>query len=345
MIKVSIIIPTHNSSSYMKKCLDSCVEQTLKDVEIIVVDDCSLDRTKDTLEQYVEKYDNFRAIYLDKNIRQGGARNVGIREAKGEYLAFVDSDDWIEKDMLEKLYNAACGADISGGNYYVSTDDNNTSECLPYTQEDVGVIDHYKLMKYVQTCGMFWTRIYKREFILSNNLFFPEGTYYEDAWFNFMTALYAKEINKIEGFFYHYYQREDSTMHSRNKEHQYERIGIANMIMSSCKERGIYDKFKDIIDTKYIRFMATNILYTCLGSFDKPNFKQINKIKVSIKNNYIDYKTITAYIDLSKDLKFYFDLTMICPKFTVFAYKIRLYDYCSVLKRKIKCLFLKKSKN
>ena len=107
MKQVSIIVPVYNVEKYLRKCLDSLVNQTLKDIEIIVVNDGSPDNSQDIINEYVKKYPKIIKSFIVKNGGQGSARNFAIKEAKGEYILYVDSDDYIDLDMAETLYNAA----------------------------------------------------------------------------------------------------------------------------------------------------------------------------------------------------------------------------------------------
>ena len=106
-IKVSIIIPVYNVERYLPKCLDSVINQTLRDIEIICIDDCSTDGSYEILQEYASKDDRIIVLKQETNQGQGVARNRGIDIAKGEYIGFVDPDDWIELDMYEKMYNQA----------------------------------------------------------------------------------------------------------------------------------------------------------------------------------------------------------------------------------------------
>ena len=113
--KISIIIPVYNVEEYLPKCLDSVINQTLKDIEIICINDCSTDNSLEILENYVKKDSRIIVLNQEKNQGQGAARNRGLQIASGEYVGFVDSDDWVENDYFEKLYNAAIkyNADIA----------------------------------------------------------------------------------------------------------------------------------------------------------------------------------------------------------------------------------------
>ena len=107
MPKVSIIVPVYNSGKYLKTCLDSLVNQTLKDIEIIAVDDCSTDNSLLILMDYAKKYNNIKVYHNRENLGQGASRNRGLDVARGEYIGFVDSDDYIRYTMYEDMYKAA----------------------------------------------------------------------------------------------------------------------------------------------------------------------------------------------------------------------------------------------
>ena len=107
MIKVSVIVPVWNVEKYLEKCLDSLVNQTLKEIEIIVVNDESPDNSQKIIDKYVKKYPKKIKALSQKNGGQGSARNHGLKYATGEYIGYVDSDDYIEKNMYELMYNKA----------------------------------------------------------------------------------------------------------------------------------------------------------------------------------------------------------------------------------------------
>ena len=126
-MKLSIIVPVHNmaAGNKLRFCLDSLVKQTISDYEIIAVDDASTDESLTILKEYESKYPwKFKAVQLYENRRQGGARNVGIELARGTWIGFVDSDDWVAPDMYEKLVRKAeeTGADVVGCDYHMTTE-------------------------------------------------------------------------------------------------------------------------------------------------------------------------------------------------------------------------------
>ena len=113
-IKISVIVPVYNTEKYLNECLNSLVNQTIyKELEIICINDASTDNSLKILEGYEKQYENLIVINSNVNKKQGGARNLGIMRATGEYLGFVDSDDFVDLEMYEKLYNEAIKKDYS----------------------------------------------------------------------------------------------------------------------------------------------------------------------------------------------------------------------------------------
>lgn len=320
MIKISVIVPVHNSASYLHKCVDSLLAQTLEDIEIILVDDCSADNSRDLIAAYAETHPG-KVVphYLPENLRQGGARNAGMAIARGEYVAFVDSDDFVEPDLCKVLCESAAGADMCGADYWIDRNGDLTDVNLTYG-EGREMTDERKAV-FLSGCGYFWSRIYRKDFLEEFGLKFPEKTFYEDAYFNFLTALYARTAVKAPGRFYHYYQNPDSTMHSRNKPHQYERIAIPSLIIGACRDRGIYERYRDIIDRKYISMQMTSICYTCLGQFDRPDHRQLARIRRAVKAECPKFRKNPYYKKEPFQLRVYLRLTLVSPRLAVLVHR------------------------
>ena len=169
MSKVSVIVPVYNVEKYIKKCLESLVNQTLRDIEIIVVNDGSQDKSKEIIAEYVRKYPNI--VYVEKE--NGGlsdARNYGMKYAKGDYIAFVDSDDYVDTTMYEKMYNKAVEekADYVECDFYWEYPDK--------LKKDVGIRYSNKKDMLVYARVVAWNKLIKREIIHNE---FPKGLYYE----------------------------------------------------------------------------------------------------------------------------------------------------------------------
>ena len=336
MVKVSIIVPVHNSENYLEKCVESLLAQTLEEVEIILVDDCSTDGSRDMIRRYMALFPGkVVGLFLDENIRQGGARNRGMDIARGEYIGFVDSDDFVEPQMCRDLYETAQGADLCGADYYMDFGGKLKNVDTDYGQ-GFWMTDQRR-ERFLSRCGYFWSRIYRRDFLGAHDIRFPENTFYEDAYFNFLAALYAQSLMKAPGRYYHYYQSPNSTMRRRNDPRQYERIAIPSLILEACRERGLWHRHRELVLRKYMAMQMANITYTCLEQFDTPDREKLGQIKATIKTDCPKYRQYQGYKKESLRLRIYLRLTMLSPRLTVLVHKADgLVELLEVLSKKLK---------
>lgn len=207
MPKVSIVMPVYGVEQYIDKCLYTCVNQTLKDIEIIVVNDGTKDNSQEIIDKYAAKDSRIIAIKKE-NGGQASARNLGISLATGDFIGFVDSDDSIELDMYEKLYNEAIktDSDIVVANYYIVKDDVKTEDNAIFLETD----DVNK--NYIFSQPAPWNKLYKRNLWIDNSMEFAQGMIYEDYAVIPAFALYTNRIAFINDCVYNYLVREGSTM-------------------------------------------------------------------------------------------------------------------------------------
>lgn len=330
-MKVSIIVPVYNSEEYLEKCLESLVNQTLKNIEIIVIDDCSTDKSKEIINNYCkEYYGKVSGIFLEKNNMQGFARNIGLEHSTGEYVLFVDSDDYIDINACEILYDRAKeeNYDIVCFDIIEVRKDKKYIKKLAYDSSFSGRIDSKKREFLLDSKGYFSTRMYKKEMLISKNIKFPEGIHYEDSAFNTITLLYAENIAKVDKGLYFYFIREGSSSNCYNEERLYDRITTVEYMFKQVKERGIYIENKNIIDKKYLKMTVGNI-HLCLDMFNKPNLKKLEEISMNLKKNIINYENLDEYRNLDKISKLYLKINTISPKLLLFIDNI----YKSILKK------------
>ena len=193
MKKVTVIVPVYNVEKYIDKCLNSLVNQTLKDIEIIMVNDGSPDNSQDIIDKYVKKYPKKVKSYIKENGGQGSARNFGLEMAEGEYIGYVDSDDYIELDMYEKLYNGAKKSDLDiviCGSYNVTEDGNKTIEL------DREIFKDKKKNAFFGRMAV-WNKIYKKELLLNTNATFRSKLWYEDLDFTLKVLSKAKKVGYV----------------------------------------------------------------------------------------------------------------------------------------------------
>lgn len=218
MAKVSIIVPVYNVKKYLRKCLDSLINQTLKDIEIICINDGSTDKSLEILEEYKNR--DSRIILLNQeNSGQSVARNRGIEIAKGEYIGFVDPDDWVDLDYYEKLYNAAStnNTDIAVGGI-IRVTGIKKKKFLNFEKETL--TDNTKLK--FELCDVpeksyVWNKIYKTEKLKEIGLEFEKGIFYEDCIFTPQALFYLGKIVTVPNIYYYYLRRGNSTVKQRSE--------------------------------------------------------------------------------------------------------------------------------
>ena len=206
MAKVSVIVPVYNVEKYLKRCLDSLINQTLSDIDIICINDGSKDSSLQILEQYAQK-DSRIVIYNQENSGLSVARNTGLEHASGEYIGFVDSDDWVDLDFYEKLYNSAKNnnADIAVADF-IREHTNKKPKRLKLKEEKIYTTpeDKFMICK-VHREGCVWNKIYRTEFIHSINLKFVPKMYYEDRDFTIRSLYFSKKLVTTPNTYYRYF--------------------------------------------------------------------------------------------------------------------------------------------
>jgi glycosyltransferase involved in cell wall biosynthesis len=210
MLKVSIIVPAYNVEEYICECLDSLVNQTLKEVEIIIVDDGSTDGTSVIIDEYAKRYENIRVLHKD-NGGQSHARNIGLKMAEGEYILFVDSDDYIDILACETLYNYAKknDVDIVHGDVLNSKDEVYSNPKFRWIPSEGQVISGFEYLKQAIETETYdivpWLNLTRKSLLIENNLFFREGHFYEDQEYTLrLYTQFPSTVLKIRYPFYYY---------------------------------------------------------------------------------------------------------------------------------------------
>ena len=307
MSKVSAIIPIYNVEQYLSKCLDSVINQTLRDIEIICINDCSSDNSLEILKEYANKDNRIKIIDFKENKGVSVARNEGIKVARGEYIAFVDSDDFIDLDFYEKLYSKAKekNADIAKGN-------------LRYLDENNQELNDFKNLngkikenKFNFNCN-FSSAIYKTSLLKDNQIIFqPDISCGEDRLFQITALLNSNSLEIVDDVLYTYIKHPNSL--TTNKDKQFEknkqRIQVLTMLLRKINDFNLNtDDYKLLFDEFFIQIIEslrlspehTEFLYdeiiTCLVFADKnklPNYIQdvINSEKITMHKNLMLYKS------------------------------------------------------
>lgn len=207
MYKISVIVPVFNSEQYLEKCLNSILNQTLNNIEVILINDGSTDSSLQIIKQYAEKYSNIK-YKTKENEGQAIARNLGIQMATGEFICFVDSDDYIENTMLEKLYKNA----IENNSDIVICDYVEEYGNKKIEKKSLFINAENMHKSYIVSVAGPCSKIIKSDIFKQNNIKFLENNIYEDLAVIPTLVLYTQHISYCEEVLYHYVIRNNSTM-------------------------------------------------------------------------------------------------------------------------------------
>ena len=216
--KVSVIVPCYNVAPYIAQCLDSLINQTLLDIEIICVDDCGTDTSMDIVREFAKRDERIQIIKNDQNSGLSASRNNGVQHSSAPYIMFCDSDDWFALEMCEKMLNAItdndadmaiCGTDV----IYEANDDLKQSDDKYFAIHHVGTCDMtIDIQNLYNVCA--WNKIYKRKIMESHNVWFPTGLKYEDNYFFHAYCPWVKKIAFVKDKLYKYRRRIGSIMNA-----------------------------------------------------------------------------------------------------------------------------------
>jgi len=253
MVKVSIIVPAYNVESYIEKCLESLVNQTLEEIEIIVVNDGSTDNTKLKIENFLSRYPD-KIKYLEKE--NGGlsdARNFGIPSANGKYIGFIDSDDYVELNMFEKMYKIAKAENSD------MVECNFTWEYPKRQRIDTGKIYQNPKEAFIHARVVTWNKIIKRETLKKANIKFPKGLRYEDVEFFYKLLPSLNKISFVKEPLVHYIQRDNSIINSQNEKVK-DIFNVWDNIFKFYKQNNLFQEYKNEIEYTYTRFLLCSSL-------------------------------------------------------------------------------------
>ena len=284
MAKVSVIVPIYNVEKYLPKCLDSLVNQTLDDIEIILVNDGSLDDSGKIAKEYSEKYKD-KIIYLEKE--NGGlsdARNYGIPYATGEYIAFLDSDDYIDIDAYKQMYEKA------------KKEEADFLECdfiweYPNKQVIDKRIDYKNKQEMLAVVRVVaWNKLIKRDLIIKNNIRFPKGLRYEDIEFTYKLLPYLNKISYIDKNFIHYVQRNNSIANVQN-EKTADIFIILDNVINYYKEKNLYEEYKEQLEYNYIRYLlCSSLKRMCKIGYKGKRKELINKTWEELNTKFPNWR-------------------------------------------------------
>lgn len=303
-MKLSVIVPVFNMAKddKLKWCMDSLLNQTVSDYEIIAVDDASTDNSLEILRTYeAENPGKVKVIASEVNTHQGGAKNKGLKIACGEWISFIDSDDWVRNDYYEILLKKAeeTGADVVGCDF--SLVDHHTFEVGTVQangkESQSGELDLGKRKSLVLDGGSLCVKIYKRERIVNDELFFPENVFYEDNAVGNSYLVMAKHYEYINEPLYYYYQHSASTVHTVTKERCSDRLFCADYMLKEAKKRGYYEELKEELEYKYIILYYLNTVFSYVREGKGVSLSFVRNIGREFIKTVPDYEKNTYFME------------------------------------------------
>lgn len=305
-MRLSVIVPVYNMAAEGKLnfCLDSLMNQTIDDYEIIAVNDASTDNSLEILREYENKYpQKVKVITYPVNKRQGGAKNEGIKAASGEWIGFIDSDDWVTPDYYEKLLKKAdeTGADLVGCDY--SMVDTHTFEVgrvvQNNTSDQTGQLDEEKHGKLIMRPGSMVIKIYRGDIIRDNGLFFPEGIFYEDNCAGSLWPLYFRHFERVEEPLYYYYQHETSTVHRVTEERCRDRLRAEDIFYRECEKGGFLERYRAEIEYRFTELAYVNTLFSYFLGMKHPKLSFVRELREYIESFFPDFEKNEYYKQLT----------------------------------------------
>ena len=282
MPKISIIIPIYNTGPYIEACLASIVAQTLDNIEVLLVDDHGRDDSIERAQRFVDTHPGnktFRFLATPHNMGPGPARNIGIEAAQGEYIAFIDSDDVVERDFCEQLYTAArqydadlayCQAQLVKGPE-TQPMNNPVIESGAFSGEKrCFFLTHYTTL--------FVSFLYRRSLLNEYGIRFPSTRSAEDSYFLTYSLLAAKRIACVDKPLYHYLVHDESLSEVRNPKRYQDKIQSFDLLMQFAREKGLYEPDKAELDYIYLKKAYLLGIFTYIYNEDYPQTLVLSKI-------------------------------------------------------------------
>lgn len=273
--KVSVIVPVYNTEKYLNRCLDSLVNQTLKEVEIVIVNDGATDSSPEIIDEYLKKYPDRFVYYTQQNSGQAVARNKAIDLCNGEYIGFLDSDDFVKVEMFERMYEKAMQNDAD----YVAcgyTD-------LTYEADKEIVLKQYVASKVAkETKDLFFgalaspfLHLYKRCIVQNSGVKFPEGVVYEDTAFYLNLVPHIKKIAVIEEPLAYRVRHSNSTMTTFRKEKVAQIFPVIDNILQYYQEHNFYETYRNEVDYFCVRVLLCSSMSRVVKVGNRKDYKAL----------------------------------------------------------------------
>lgn len=301
MIAVSVIVPVYNASKYLPKCIESLVCQSLENLEIILVDDGSTDCSYEIMSKYRQQHPDRIRIFQKENGGQGTARNLGISVAKGEYIGFVDADDYVALEMFEEMYEKAVKEKLDMVQCYFTYLKEN-GEVLP----SYGNVREYRSRKdmFIDSLVSPWNKLIRLELLKDNEVTFTEGYIYEDTAFFLKLIPYIRSCKLIEKSFVFHIDRGDSTMNANKSRKVAHIFPVLKDALNYYEEKGLRQQYKEELEYFCVKVLLCSSMQRIARVEDKGLRKELlgktvemldKKFPEHRKNKYFRHRYIGLY--------------------------------------------------
>jgi glycosyltransferase involved in cell wall biosynthesis len=251
MVKFSVIVPIYNVEKYIRKCLETIEAQTFRDFEVICVDDCGSDNSMKIAEEFAQRNPNFKIVKHEENRGLSAARNTGIKLAQGEFLVFIDSDDYIDTSLLQKVSDAFDTHDVDSVWYNAKICFERTGEQILMLRDRLPFSGEINLNSenITRFSDYAWNKVFRASKLKELNMEFAEGLFFEDSEFYFRVFTQIKKVYYIKDPLYYYQSRENSIVTSSEKDELkfYHLFLIIENLYAYYKENNLFDEYKRVL--------------------------------------------------------------------------------------------------
>lgn len=329
--EISVVVPVYNVERFLQDCIDSLIAQTFSDIEFIFVNDASTDDSLSILRRNELSYpERIRVVDSPENLRQGGARNLGIAASRGRYIGFVDSDDLVGPEMYKTLYGAIteCDADVAFIQYaripeeFALQEVKSGREYTPLiTWDSLDDLDGALLtetgkLKLIATpIGGVYCGLWKRDLLVESGVRFPERLKYEDNYWMSLIRCYVSRVKFVKEVHYFYRTNPDSTTTAINDSHQFDRRKIELMLIEELKRRDLFERFHAAWEYTFITRYVVNSFFIFCDKFDVLPYYWIDRLMKDLKLQFPYWRKNEFYLrKTSKANRLKNNLMVCCPK-------------------------------
>ena len=241
----------------------------------------------------------FRSVHSEVNRHQGGAKNIGLRMAKGEWIGFIDSDDWIRPDMYERLIERAksTGADLAGCDYCLT--DVHSMEVGQIVHNNKksqsGILNKEKRASLILDGGSLVVKIFRRSMIMEKELWFPEDIFYEDNALGNSYLVLAKHFEYIEEPMYYYYQHDTSTVHTISPKRCEDRMEAGRLMLAEAKRHGYFEELRPELEYSFTLLFYVNTLFTYMAGVGKTKYGFVKAMGKEMKETFPEFEKNSYY--------------------------------------------------